>query len=179
MQIWSLTTSWRPPGDKRQNRDVLHRRAIPANFLNKSSNAGDPPGPPRGLGKTAKPHGSTPGVPQIAGFQSGGACSNRPWRRATIRGSSQCHYHFSKGSRNVFVGQVFFGGLGCQGQTNTHFQENHVFGALPPSAARPQNHSFLEHEWFLASVSQTSKKHTWPQNHIGDMQPEPKQKLPN
>ncbi len=43
---------------------------------------------------------------------------------------------------------MFFGGLGCQGQRTTHVQEHNCFLALPPSAARPQNHLFLENLGF-------------------------------
>ena len=42
----------------------------------------------------------------------------------------------SKGSRSVFVGQVFFGRLGYHGQKTAHFPETSVYLALAPQASK-------------------------------------------
>ena len=42
----------------------------------------------------------------------------------------------SKGSRSVFVGQVFFGHLGYHGQKTAHFPETSVYLALAPQASK-------------------------------------------
>ncbi len=65
-----------------------------------------------------------------------------------------------KGSRSVFVGQVVFGRPG--GTKKPHmFRKRMVCLALPPSAARPKNHSFLKNVWFLGPKH--PKNHTeWP-----------------
>ncbi len=51
-----------------------------------------------------------------------------------------------------------FGGLVYQGRKATDVQEYSVLLALPPSAARPKNLSFLEVCVLLASVPRPSKK---------------------
>ncbi len=63
---------------------------------------------------------------------------------------------YSKGSRNVLFGQVFFGGRGYQGQQTTHFQENNCLLALPPKAAGPTNHDLPQD---VALVPPAFKKH--------------------
>jgi hypothetical protein len=39
--------------------------------------------------------------------------------------------------------------------------------ALPPSAARPENHLFLDNVWFFALAPQASKKPLGPKKHLG------------
>ncbi len=50
-----------------------------------------------------------------------------------------------KGIPKCLFGQVFFGGLGYQGQQIPHFPKTAVFLALPPKAAKPNKQLFLKH----------------------------------
>ena len=47
------------------------------------------------------------------------------------------------------------GGLGHRGEANKNIRVPEASGclALPPSAARPENNSFLEHLWLFGSVA--------------------------
>jgi hypothetical protein len=72
-----------------------------------------------------------------------------------------------KGIPNLFWAKCLFGGLGYQGQQITHFQEEHCFLSLPPSAASPNNHSLLENVWFFGLGTPGLKKTTWPKIHFG------------
>ncbi len=67
----------------------------------------------------------------------------------------------------MLFGQMVFGGLGCQGPETTHVQEKSGFLALPPSAAKLKNHSFLESVWFLGLGTPGVPKTTWPKNLFG------------
>ena len=49
----------------------------------------------------------------------------------------------------VFGAKWFLGGPGYQGRQTTHVQECNGFLALPPKAAKPNNHKFIEHVWFV------------------------------
>jgi hypothetical protein len=72
-----------------------------------------------------------------------------------------------KGSPKWFLAKWVFGGLGYQGKTKTRVQEKNGFLALPPSAARPENHSFLENVWVFGFGTPGLQKNTWPKNHFG------------
>ncbi len=63
------------------------------------------------------------------------------------------------GIPKLFLGQVFFGGLGYQGKKNTQLAETNGCLALPPKATRPQNRYLPESVWLFGSVPQASKKH--------------------
>jgi hypothetical protein len=51
--------------------------------------------------------------------------------------------------RSGVLAKCFLGEAGYQGRKATHFQETSGFVALPPTAARPTNHSFPENECFF------------------------------
>jgi hypothetical protein len=59
----------------------------------------------------------------------------------------------------VFWPGDFLEAWGFKATKFTHFQEQSVCLALPPSAARPNNFYFLENVCLLASVPQASNKH--------------------
>ncbi len=72
-----------------------------------------------------------------------------PWispTHVTLYGSRPCMFKYaqspihSKGSRSGSLAKCFFGGLGYQGQTTTHFPETNDLLAVPPKAAEPKNH---------------------------------------
>ncbi len=56
---------------------------------------------------------------------------------------------FNQRDPKWLFGQVFFGGLGYQGQKTTHVQKISGCLALPPKAARPQNHYVPEQVCFF------------------------------
>ncbi len=72
------------------------------------------------------------------------------------------------GIPKLFFGQVFFGGLGHQGQKTHLFREHRGFSALPPKTARPTNHSFLENVWFFRLGTPGLQKTTWPTKPLRD-----------
>ncbi len=73
----------------------------------------------------------------------------------------------SKGSRSVFGPSVFVGGLGYPGQTTTYFLEKSGLLALPPKAARPENHLFLENVWCFGIGTPGLQKVTLLKKHFG------------
>ncbi len=79
--------------------------------------------------------------------------------------TSEKHEDDSKRSRSVFFAKWFSGGLGYQVQKTAHVPEYSVLLALPPSAARPENHHVLENSWFV--LPWYYQKTTWPKNHFG------------
>ena len=65
------------------------------------------------------------------------------------------------------LAQWFFGGLGHQGRKTKHVPEHRGFVALPPKAARPNNHDFQENVWLFGLGAPGLQKNTWPQKHFG------------
>ncbi len=63
--------------------------------------------------------------------------------------------------------RLLFGGRGQQRHTNTHFPDNIVVLALPPSAARPKTHDVPETVWFVGLGMPGLQKNTWPNKHFG------------
>ncbi len=72
-----------------------------------------------------------------------------------------------RGPEVVLLAKWLFGGLGCQGQKSTPFQENNACLALPPSAARPKNHYVPKQVWFFGLGTPGLQKNTWPKKHVG------------
>ncbi len=85
-----------------------------------------------------------------------------PWGWAFGRSKSVCPNR-NQGVPDVFLlAKLFVGGLGYQGQKTTHLPENNGVFALPPKVARPKNHGFRKHVWFVGLGMPGLQKNAWP-----------------
>jgi hypothetical protein len=64
----------------------------------------------------------------------------------------------------VFWPSVFLEAWGGAKAKKPHIFQKPFFFAMPPSAARPNNHSFLENVCFFGQGTPGLKKTTWPKN---------------
>ncbi len=91
-----------------------------------------------------------------------------PW--TCERGSSSTRHGNGpsiKGIPKWFFCHVFFWRPEVPRPNKTHVSETSGFLAVPPKAASPNNHSFVDNVWLFGFGTPGLQKTTWPQNHFG------------